>query len=100
VAEAADCLVIAPATADLMSRLVRGETGDALTAVALACPAPQVLCPSMDAQMWRDAATRANLATLRARGRRVVPPGQRVLGWGRACRARADPPRSRRSSPR
>jgi len=82
VAEAADCLVIAPATADLMSRLVRGETGDALTAVALATPAPQVVCPSMDAQMWKHAATRANVATLRARGARIVEPESGELASG------------------
>ncbi|HUK61925.1 MAG TPA: flavoprotein, partial [Dongiaceae bacterium] len=53
IAEVADALVIAPATADLMARMVHGVAPDALTAVILACRAPLVVCPAMDIQMWR-----------------------------------------------
>jgi phosphopantothenoylcysteine decarboxylase / phosphopantothenate---cysteine ligase len=82
VAEAADCLVIAPATADLMARLVHGEAPDALTAIALACPAPLVICPAMDLEMWRQPATQANVKTLKARGAILVGPESGALASG------------------
>jgi phosphopantothenoylcysteine decarboxylase / phosphopantothenate---cysteine ligase len=82
VAEAADCLVIAPATADLMARLVHGEAPDALTATALACPAPLIVCPAMDLEMWRQPATQANLVALRARGAVIVAPETGELASG------------------
>ncbi len=82
VAEAADCLVIAPATADLMARLVHGEAPDALTAIALATPAPLILCPAMDLEMWRQPATQANVHTLRSRGATIVGPESGPLASG------------------
>jgi len=81
-AEAADLIVIAPATADLMARLVHGEAPDALTAVALASRTPLVICPAMDVEMWRHSATRANLAALRARGAFIVGPESGALASG------------------
>ena len=82
VAEAADCLVIAPATADLMARLVHGEAPDALTAIALACPAPLIVCPAMDLEMWRQPATQANVKALRERGAVLVGPASGPLASG------------------
>jgi len=82
VAEAADVLVIAPATADLIARMVHGEAPDALTCAALACRAPLVVCPAMDAEMWRHAATRANVRTLASRGATIVGPGVGALASG------------------
>jgi phosphopantothenoylcysteine decarboxylase / phosphopantothenate---cysteine ligase len=82
VAEAADCLVIAPATADLMARLVHGEAPDALTAIALASPAPLVVCPAMDLEMWRQPATQTNVRALRARGAVIVGPESGKLASG------------------
>jgi phosphopantothenoylcysteine decarboxylase/phosphopantothenate--cysteine ligase len=82
VAEAADCLVIAPATADLMARLVHGEAPDALTSLALASRSPIIVCPSMDAEMWRQAATQANVKALRARGAMIVGPESGPLASG------------------
>jgi phosphopantothenoylcysteine decarboxylase/phosphopantothenate--cysteine ligase len=81
-AEAADCIVIAPATADLMARLVHGEAPDALTALVLAARAPLVLCPAMDMEMWRHPTTQANLATLRSRGAFIVGPETGSLASG------------------
>lgn len=81
-AEAADLIVIAPATADLMARLVHGEAPDALTAVALASRAPLVLCPAMDVEMWRNPATRSNVGALRARGAWMVDPESGSLASG------------------
>jgi phosphopantothenoylcysteine decarboxylase/phosphopantothenate--cysteine ligase len=82
IAEVADCMVIAPATADLMARLVHGTAPDALTAVALATPGPLLICPSMDMQMWRKASTRANVRELRARGAVIVGPETGLLASG------------------
>lgn len=82
VAEAADLLVIAPGTANLIARLVHGEAPDALTAVALATRAPVVLAPAMDLEMWRNPATQENLARLKGRGVRVVGPDSGPLASG------------------
>jgi len=82
VAEVADAVVLAPATADLMARLVHGEAPDALTAFVLATAAPIVIAPAMDVQMWKSAATQANARTLRARGFRFVGPDSGPLASG------------------
>lgn len=82
VAEAADGMVIAPATADLIARLAHGEAPDALTAVALALRTPLVVCPAMDLEMWRHAATQDNLRTLRSRGVLQVGPEEGPLASG------------------
>src|SRR6266704_5943637 len=82
VAEAADCVVVAPATADLIARLVHGVAPDALTSVALASRAPLVVCPAMDMEMWRNPATQENLRILRSRGAVVVGPDSGPLASG------------------
>ena len=82
VAEVADAVVLAPATADLMARLVHGEAPDALTSFVLATAAPLVIAPAMDAQMWKAAATQANVRTLRSRGLRFVGPDDGPLASG------------------
>ena len=92
VAEAADAVVIAPATADLMARLVHGEAPDALTALVLATAAPVLVAPAMDLRMWRHPATEANVAALRARGTRLVGPDTGALASGLSGPGRmADP---------
>jgi len=70
----ADLLLIAPATADLMARLASGRADDLLSTVALATPAPKMLAPAMNQQMWRDPATASNTDTLTARGILLVGP--------------------------
>jgi phosphopantothenoylcysteine decarboxylase/phosphopantothenate--cysteine ligase len=84
VAEAIECLVIAPATANLMARLVHGEAPDALTAVALACRAPIIVCPAMDLQMWQQPATQENVRALKRRGAVIVGPESGELASGLA----------------
>jgi phosphopantothenoylcysteine decarboxylase / phosphopantothenate---cysteine ligase len=81
-AEAVDAVVLAPATAHLMARLVHGEAPDALTTIVLASRAPLVVCPSMDFGMWRHAATQENVAVLRRRGATIVGPGLGELASG------------------
>ena len=70
----AEVQVAAPASADLIARLALGLADDAVTATALACAAPLLIAPAMETRMWEHPATRANLATLRARGATVVGP--------------------------
>jgi len=82
VAEVASAVVIAPATADLMARLVHGVAPDALTALVLATPAPVLVAPAMDLQMWQNAATQDNVRVLRSRGFRLVGPDSGELASG------------------
>jgi len=78
----ADLLLIAPATADLIARLSAGRADDLLTTVALATPAPLLLAPAMNQQMWRDRATAENVDKLRGHGVLLVGPaeGQQACG--------------------
>lgn len=70
----ADLVVIAPATAHLMSELAAGSAGNLLTTLCLATSAPVVLAPAMNQAMWRHPATQANRATLESRGLRFIGP--------------------------
>jgi len=88
VAEAADALVLAPATADLMARIVHGEAPDALTSIVLAVRAPLIVCPSMDLEMWRQPATQANVRALRSRGAVIVGPEIGPLASGLSGKGR------------
>ena len=68
VAQNIQALVIAPATADLISRVAHGLADDFLTTLALATPAPIIICPAMNVCMWENSATRSNVRLLRKRG--------------------------------
>lgn len=81
-AEEADVFVIAPATANVLAKLASGRADDLLTTTALATEAPMVVAPAMNMHMWRAEATRANVATLRARGCVVVEPDTGELACG------------------
>ncbi len=72
----ADAVLVAPASADFLARLAQGRGDDLLTTVCLASGAPLAVAPAMNQQMWRNAATEANVATLRARRVRVFGPGE------------------------
>ncbi len=67
-AEEADVMLIAPATANVIAKLASGRADDILTTTALATEAPLVIAPAMNTHMWRDEATRENLRVLRERG--------------------------------
>ena len=81
-AEAADVLVIAPATANIIAKMAHGIADDLLSSVALATKAPIVVAPAMNAGMWENAATQANIALLKSRGMRFVEPGAGELACG------------------
>jgi phosphopantothenoylcysteine decarboxylase/phosphopantothenate--cysteine ligase len=66
-------LVVA-ASADLIARLALGLGGDPVTATALACRAPLLVAPAMESVMWEHPATQGNVATLIARGARMIGP--------------------------
>lgn len=74
VGQEADAIVIAPATADLMARLVAGRADDLLTATVLVATCPVIVVPAMHTEMWFNAATVDNVATLRRRGITVMEP--------------------------
>ena len=73
-ARAADLVVVAPATADLLARAAHGLADDLLTNTLLTARCPVVLAPAMHTEMWEHPATQANVATLRSRGVLVVEP--------------------------
>jgi phosphopantothenoylcysteine decarboxylase/phosphopantothenate--cysteine ligase len=74
IGQAADLIVIAPATANSIAKLAAGLADDLLGNTVLASEAPIVIAPAMHTEMWRNPATRANIATLRSRGVTIVGP--------------------------
>lgn len=73
-----DALVVAPCTANLLAKFARGIADDFLTTLFTAMRGPVVLAPAMNTRMWLHEPTRENVATLRARGVRVLEPDS---GW-------------------
>jgi phosphopantothenoylcysteine decarboxylase/phosphopantothenate--cysteine ligase len=82
VAERIDALLVAPATADILAKFAHGIADDFLSTLFLATRAPVIVAPAMNVNMWNNAATQANLATLRSRGVRIVEPGSGYLACG------------------
>ena len=70
----ADLVIVAPATADLISRTATGSANDLLTNILLTARCPIVFAPAMHTEMWEHAATQENVKTLRARGITVIDP--------------------------
>ena len=81
-ARIAEAIVIAPATADLIARIAAGRADDLLTNCVLASDAPILIVPAMHPNMWFNAATQANVATLRSRGIDVMEPAEGSLTSG------------------
>ncbi len=81
-AKAAELVVVAPATADLMARAATGQADDLLTAVLLATQAPVLLVPAMNDRMWAHAQTQANTVHLRGLGYQVLEPDDGALAAG------------------
>jgi phosphopantothenoylcysteine decarboxylase/phosphopantothenate--cysteine ligase len=87
-ADTADAIVVAPATARWMAAMANGLADDVITAICLASTAPVVVAPAMDGEMWAHPATRANAATLRSWGTRIVEPEAGALASGATGRGR------------
>jgi phosphopantothenoylcysteine decarboxylase/phosphopantothenate--cysteine ligase len=81
-AKKSNFIIIAPATADLIARIAAGRADDLLTNVILASNSPVLIVPAMHPEMWSDAATEANVATLRSRGYYVMDPDTGALTSG------------------
>ena len=75
-------VVVAPATARLLAAYAAGLSDDLLTATLLMARSPVLVCPAMHTEMWEHPATRANVATLVARGVHVLEPGEGPLAAG------------------
>ncbi len=78
----ADVLVIAPATANQLAKYANGIADDLLGTVVQVCESPVLLAPAMNVSMWRSAATRRNVATLKERGFRIIGPEAGDLACG------------------
>jgi phosphopantothenoylcysteine decarboxylase/phosphopantothenate--cysteine ligase len=76
IGQSADLVLVAPATADLLSRAANGAANDLLTNVLLTATCPIVFAPAMHTEMWLNAATQENVATLRSRGCIVIDPAE------------------------
>lgn len=81
-ADFAELVVVAPATADLLARMAHGLADDLVTTLLLATRAPLLLAPAMNVNMWEHPATRANVERLTARGAHFVGPETGALACG------------------
>jgi phosphopantothenoylcysteine decarboxylase / phosphopantothenate---cysteine ligase len=79
VVSSADAYLVAPASANTIAKLAAGICDSILTTAFLACTAPRLIAPAMNDRMYADAATQANLATLRERGITVIDPDSGAL---------------------
>ena len=79
---AADLVLVAPATADLIARMAAGEANDLATTLLLATDKPVVIAPAMNVRMWQHAATRRNIEQLRADGITVLKPDEGPMACG------------------
>ena len=92
VAQSIDCLLVAPATADVIAKFAQGIANDFLSTLYLATTAPVIIAPAMNVNMWQHPATQANLEILRRRGVHIVEPGSGYLACGMVGEGRlADP---------
>ncbi|MBM4432861.1 MAG: bifunctional phosphopantothenoylcysteine decarboxylase/phosphopantothenate--cysteine ligase CoaBC [Chloroflexi bacterium] len=82
-ADAADVVVIAPATANIIAKIAAGIADDMLTCVVLATKAPIIVAPSMDANMWQNSITQQNVNKLKGRGFTIIEPRFGYLASGK-----------------
>jgi phosphopantothenoylcysteine decarboxylase/phosphopantothenate--cysteine ligase len=88
-----DAYLVAPASANTLSKLAAGMADSMLTTSFLACTAPRLVAPAMNDRMYADAATQANLAILRERGVEVIEPGEgRLASRGELGKGRLPDP--------
>jgi phosphopantothenoylcysteine decarboxylase/phosphopantothenate--cysteine ligase len=80
--EAADLLIVAPATANTIARIAHGMADEPVSTLAISATCPILLAPAMNTRMWENEIVQENLRQLKARGIGEVPPGE---GW-LACR--------------
>lgn len=91
-ADAADLLVVAPATANMIGKMARGIADDMLSTVYLATTAPVLVAPAMNVHMYAHPAVQENLDVLRRRGVTVIEPGEGQLACGYTGKGRMPEP--------
>lgn len=91
-AKAADIFVIAPATANVIAKLVYGMADDMLTSAFLASTGIKVICPSMNTNMYLNVATQKNINILKERGCHIVEPNEGLLACGDTGKGRMSEP--------
>lgn len=93
-ADRADLILVAPATADLIAKAAHGLTNDLLANVLLATRAPVLFCPSMNVNMWNHRATQANVGRLKELGYKILEPAEGELACGWEGKGRLSEPES------
>ncbi len=87
-AERADALLVAPATANVLAKAAHGIADNFLMTVLLACRGPVLMVPAMDGEMWEHPAVQSNVATLRSRGVTVLEPEVGEMASGLSSKGR------------
>ncbi len=82
IAQEVQLLAVVPATANVLGKFAHGIADDFLSTLYLSCPAPVVLAPAMNVEMWSHPAVRQNVETLKARGHRFINPEAGALACG------------------
>lgn len=90
-AEAVDLVLISPATSNTIGKIANGISDDLLTTIVAASPAPLILAPAMDGEMWNNPALQKNISILMARGVEVIPPEDGPLASGKSGIGRLAP---------
>ena len=91
-ADKADVLVIAPATANCIAKLACGIADDMLTTTALACTCPKIISPAMNTKMFENPITQRNIKTLEENGYTIITPGDGYLACGAVGKGRMEEP--------
>ena len=91
-ADKADCVVIAPATANIIGKLANGLADDMLTTTVLACRCPKLLVPAMNTNMYENPVVQDNLAKLRHYGWQIMEPASGHLACGTSGRGKLPEP--------
>ena len=91
-ADKADVMVIAPATANCIAKLANGIADDMLTTTALACTCKKIIAPAMNTKMFENPITQKNLETLKSYGYIIVTPGEGFLACGTVGKGRMEEP--------
>ena len=92
VADQADLVMIAPATANVIAKLAHGLADDMLTTTVLACNCPKIVVPAMNTKMYENPVTQDNLNILRRYGWEVVEPASGYLACGAVCKGKLPEP--------
>jgi len=88
----ADLIILAPATANLIAKAAHGLADDLLSTFLLACPAPKLFCPAMNARMYENPVVQTNLNILKKFGNRVLEPSSGPLACGQTGPGRLPDP--------